>query len=215
MLRKGFIPVSKTETLPPACCRPGLTDVAHREFGCVTLQNVHYVTPCWNLLKSTELNSLFNSHFSQRSQDSVRPNDAFSRFTKLAQLPGHSFPSASHAKRFSGWTGGWVVELCCEEASRENSKADSGTHEVDTWYSRHSHSTHLARNMPRHIEHIWCDARNLLDAHRVAALLFEWRERPRWRRATCERVMQHVNAPTPAPMRYPLLCCCSHGGRWY
>lgn len=76
----------------------------------------------------------------------------------------------------AGRVGGWVVELRCETASRENSEADSVTHEVDTWYSQHSHSTHLARNMPQHIEHIWCIAHNLLDAHSVAALLFELRE---------------------------------------
>lgn len=55
MLHKGSILKSKTETTPPACCRPGLTDVAYSEFGCVTLQNVHYVTIDWNLLNSAEV----------------------------------------------------------------------------------------------------------------------------------------------------------------
>lgn len=80
----------------------------------------------------------------------------------------------SPAGRAGGRVGGWAPLR--NGIERENSKADSVTHEADTWYSQHSHSTHLARNMPQHIEHIWCIAHNLLDAHSVAALLFELRE---------------------------------------
>lgn len=201
MLRKDLILIPKTETFPPACCRQRLTDVVSSLLSHDTTYSTphlirspyfHWVT-VWMLIFRNSIKILFFQ------------NDPSQRVSTAAKPLNSVCISCKKIPRMVGRVGGWLSSRLWNTTEKERAQ------KLKAWHTK------LILDVCNTFVKLGAfDVSPTTHFMRVALLRSCLRqERPRQQRATCERVMQHVNVLTPVPMGYPLQCCCSHGGRWY